>query len=101
MKQVVAVGGDTVSVGANGVRVNGLRLPHSLPQLADGQGRELPQIKLTRYRLKASELLLMTDQSDLSFDARYFGVLNRSQIKAVIVPILTKASISHFPNIKG
>jgi type IV secretory pathway protease TraF len=34
-------------------------------------------------------LLLMTDVSPISFDSRYYGLINRSQIKGVIRPIYT------------
>jgi type IV secretory pathway protease TraF len=39
--------------------------------------------------LGASEVLLMSDGSSTSFDGRYFGAVNRAQIRTVIVPVLT------------
>jgi len=39
--------------------------------------------------LGPSELLLMTDVSPTSFDARYFGPIARDQVTAVIRPIVT------------
>ena len=41
------------------------------------------------YELGAADLLLMTNVSSLSFDSRYFGLVKRAQIKAVIRPVFT------------
>lgn len=89
MKKVLAAKGDTVSVTPQGVTVNGALLPYSKPLLADGVGRPLPRMSDERYTLGASELLLMTDSSATSFDARYFGAITREQVKSVIRPIFT------------
>lgn len=101
MKKVLATKGDTVSITSEGVVVNGERLPFSLPISRDSIGRTLPHLNMIRYTLNDTELLLMTDQSTLSFDARYFGLLPKSQIKAVIVPILTWPSRSDLSNVEG
>jgi type IV secretory pathway protease TraF len=42
-----------------------------------------------RYTLGESELLLMTDRSATSFDARYFGPITREHVKSVIRPVFT------------
>lgn len=89
MKRILATGGDAVTVDADGVRVNGLLMPHSAPLAADGAGRPLPRFQADRYVLSASEVLLMSDVSSTSFDGRYFGPVGRAQIKTVIVPVLT------------
>lgn len=92
MKQVLATESDTVSFTPDGVWVNGKRLAYSVPLRVDLVHRTLPQLKATSQILHAEELLLMTDQSELSFDARYFGLLPKSQVKAVILPIFTWSS---------
>lgn len=89
MKRVLAAKGDTVSISADGVVVNGELLPHSRPLPADKAGRLLPQVTVSTRTLDDAELLLMSEVSDTSFDARYFGVINDSQIDSVIRPILT------------
>jgi conjugative transfer signal peptidase TraF len=89
MKRVVATQGDIVSINPWGVWVNNRFVEHSVPYPTDEQGRPLPELTLRQYPLKNSELLLMTDQSEQSFDARYFGLINRSQVKGVIAPVLT------------
>ena len=94
MKRVAATKGDIVSINQKGVWVNNRFIEHSLPYPTDEQGRSLPKLTYQQVPLKSSELLLMTDQSELSFDARYFGLIKRSQVKAVISPVLTWGSTS-------
>ena len=72
---------------AEGVRVNGELLPLSAPIEADSAGRPLPRFQAERFTLRGSELLLMSNVSGISFDGRYFGPIDRSQIKGVIRPI--------------
>ncbi|MDD5494463.1 MAG: conjugative transfer signal peptidase TraF [Dehalococcoidia bacterium] len=88
MKKILAAKKDKVSVSDEGVRVNGELLPFSRPLSADKQGRPLPVLR-GEYQLGDSDVLLMTDVSPLSFDSRYFGLVNRSQIKGVIRPVFT------------
>jgi conjugative transfer signal peptidase TraF len=94
MKKVAATYKDIVTITPKGVWVNHYLVLHSKPFPADEQGLLLPQLTLIKYPLNHSELLLMTDQSDLSFDARYFGLIKRSQVKFVIKPVLTWRSNS-------
>ena len=88
MKRVLAAKDDAVSIGEQGVRVNGELLPFSTPKTSDQAGRLLPRYQTDR-RLDSSEVLLMSDVSSTSFDGRYFGPVNRTQIKTVIFPVLT------------
>jgi len=89
MKKVLASTNDTVAVTDAGVSVNGMLLPLSAPLVADGAGRPLPRFQSANFVIGASEVLLMSDVSGTSFDGRYFGPVNRSQVKTVIVPVLT------------
>jgi len=89
MKRILAAGGDSVTMGASGVRVNGLLLPHSAPLPADLAGRPMPRFRADRYVLGAAEVLLLSDVSSTSFDGRYFGPVGRTQVRTVIVPVLT------------
>jgi conjugative transfer signal peptidase TraF len=89
MKRVLAVEGDVVTIANEGVRVNGQLLPFSAPLAQDGAGRSMPRLQAHRLVLGASEVLLMTDVSGTSFDARYFGPIARAQIRTVIVPLVT------------
>ncbi|MGZ8181080.1 MAG: conjugative transfer signal peptidase TraF [Methylobacter sp.] len=89
MKRILAAKKDTISVNKDGVRVNDVLLAHSTPLAADSAGRPLPKFKADSYTLDDSELLLMSDISGTSFDGRYFGPINRSQIETVIRPLFT------------
>ena len=87
MKRVLAAKDDAVLVADDGVRVNGELLPFSAPRTADAAGRPMPRFQFDRYTLGNAEVLLMSDVSATSFDGRYFGPVNRSQIQTVIRPV--------------
>ena len=89
MKRILAAKKDVVSISDDGVRVNGQLLPFSAPLKVDKAGRPLPRYQSARYTLGNSEVLLMSDVSGTSFDGRYFGPVNLSQIKTVIFPVIT------------
>lgn len=89
MKRVVAVKGDTVSIADDGVRVNDVLLPLSVPLRMDKAGRVLVRFGSNRFCLDRSNVLLMSDVTGASFDSRYFGPIDRSQIKTVITPVIT------------
>lgn len=89
MKRILAAKSDDVAVSADGVRVNGELLPFSAPKAVDAGGRPLPRFQADRYTLGAAEVLLMSDVSGTSFDGRYFGPINRSQIVTVVSPVIT------------
>ena len=89
MKRVLAAKNDTITVNDDGVRVNGELLALSAPLATDGAGRPLPRFQADSYTLAGPDVLLMSDVSGTSFDGRYFGLINRSQIKGVIRPVLT------------
>jgi conjugative transfer signal peptidase TraF len=88
MKKILAIQYDVVSIGTDGVRVNGQLLPLSAPIKADGAGRPLPDYKAS-WVLGSTEVLVMSDSNSGSFDGRYFGPIQRLQIQGVIRPIFT------------
>lgn len=88
IKQVVAAGGDRVCVEASGVRINGQMLANSAQLESDRDGRPLPHFTLPDYTLKEGELLTMSTYNPRSFDSRYFGLVRRDSIIAVVVPLL-------------
>ena len=89
MKKILAAKDDTVTISDAGVSVNGALLPFSTPLTLDRAGRPLPRYQSASFVIGNSEVLLMSDVSGTSFDGRYFGPVNRSQIKTVIVPVIT------------
>lgn len=89
MKKILATRDDAVSITDAGVKVNSALLPFSAPLTRDQAGRPLPRFQSANFIVGNSEVLLMSDVSGTSFDGRYFGPVNRSQIKTVIVPVIT------------
>jgi conjugative transfer signal peptidase TraF len=89
MKRVLATTNDRVVSTAEGLRINGELLPASVPLETDKAGRTMPHYSLSDYTLGKSELLLMSDVSGTSFDSRYFGPVDLSQVRGVIRPIIT------------
>ena len=88
MKRLVAAKNDQVTINAEGVAVNGQRLPLSKPIKLDGGSRPLPHYA-NSWVLVSNEVLVMSDSNSGSFDGRYFGSIQRSQIESVIRPVFT------------
>lgn len=82
-KKIVALEGDTISISKEGVSVNGNLLPSSRPL------RALLDLSrsLDSYRLQKDELLLMGEDEPLSFDGRYFGVIQTSDPDLNVTPL--------------
>ena len=89
LKRVFAQAGDSVSIDAAGIVVNGELLPNSAQISADNDGLELPQYRMDQKVLDDSEYLLMSDINPNSFDARYFGLIAGLQIQHVVEPFFT------------
>ena len=88
IKKIVATAGDRVAITGQGVTVNGELVPDSAPRQADPSGRPMP-FGPAEYTLGASQVLLMSNYSPLSFDGRYFGPVDGSSIVGVLRPLLT------------
>jgi conjugative transfer signal peptidase TraF len=88
MKRVAALRGDVVEFRADGVAVNGRLLARSAPRQADPSGRPLPQLRGTVV-VGPTQALMMSSYNAGSFDSRYFGLVERSQVKDVVRPLLT------------
>jgi conjugative transfer signal peptidase TraF len=89
LKRLVGMAGDKVTIDSAGVEVNGIHLANSAPRNCDGAGRPLQPYLLRDYILGPGEILLMSDYSPESFDARYFGPVQATAIESVIKPLLT------------
>lgn len=89
LKKIVAVHTDFVAITDEGVFVNNEWIENSEPLLADSTGQSLPRVQMHGQTLQQEEVMLLSDYSKKSFDARYFGPLHKRQIKNVVRPILT------------
>ena len=88
-KRVAAMPNDIITTTANGMYINGKLYPDSKPFKHDALNRTLPIWHANQTRLKAGEVVLMTEGDKNSFDARYFGPLPEQQIVSVVRPVLT------------
>lgn len=77
VKRVAAAAGDKVCALGRGVFVNGRKVAERLA--ADGEGRPMPWWHGC-VRLRGQERLLLMTRSSASFDGRYFGVTEGSDV---------------------
>lgn len=87
LKVVAAVAGDSVTVSANGVTVNGCLLPHSRALSHDAAGRRLSPWPQGHYRLSRGDFWLYAD-NDRSWDSRYWGPGQAAAVRAMAFPLL-------------
>lgn len=89
LKEVVAMAGDTIEIKEAGVFVNGQLVPNSAPLKMDGRNRPLPNLVGMVYMLNKNEYFCLSSYSPKSFDGRYLGVMQKSDIQTVIKPLVT------------
>lgn len=85
LKPVVAAFNDFVCTKNESVEINNVKI--NTPLKEEEQGRTLPKAELCRA-LTRDEFFTISSHAK-SFDSRYFGVVNRSQINGVILPLYT------------
>jgi conjugative transfer signal peptidase TraF len=87
-KRIVARPGDQVSAATEGIRVNGFLLPHTAPLLFDTRHRPLCRIVTApSYCLKPGKFWVASSDDVHSFDSRYYGPINESQILEHMRPV--------------
>lgn len=89
IKKLLASKNDKVEISSLGVFVNGKLLANSKPMATDSEGQPLPHLEYNIPALDDNSVLLMSDYNPKSFDARYFGVIDKSSIISAIQPIWT------------
>lgn len=88
LKRVIAVNGDVISINENGVFVNGIYQNLSKP-LTEGINNEpLPKLNIDKRQLTKNEIIVLGNSST-SWDSRYWGIADSSQVIAVVKPLLT------------
>jgi conjugative transfer signal peptidase TraF len=86
LKQIVAITGDRVSLGADGVAVNERPIPGSRRLGADGAGRPILAIPLGDDIVGESAFWALSTDHPGSFDSRYFGAAKTAGIIGVATP---------------
>lgn len=89
LKPIVAREGDWVEISDAGIRVNGRHLPNSAPRLTDTSGRWMPAVVHRAQRVKPGTVWVVSTYNPRSFDSRYFGPIEMSQIRGRLRPFAT------------
>src|SRR5205807_2595642 len=80
-KPIVACPGDVVEMSARGMAVNGRLLANTGPLVTDSAGRPLPHWPFGRYVVAPGTVWVASSYSVRSFDSRYFGPVESSQVR--------------------
>lgn len=86
-KPVAAVAGDQVSISPAGIDVNGVHIANSAPLRADNAQQPLPTPRYGRYTVPAGSIWLVSSYNSRSFDSRYFGSVDISNVRSIVVPL--------------
>jgi conjugative transfer signal peptidase TraF len=88
LKPVAAVFPDIVTVGTDGIAIDGAPLANSMALPTDTAGRPLTAMPPGRYPVAPDTVWIVAGHDPRSFDSRYFGPVHRSAITATAHPIL-------------
>lgn len=88
LKRVAAVSGDIIDIEEDGVWINGVFQINSR-QLHEYKGTNLNPIAKKRYQLKKNEYFMLGETPN-SYDSRYFGIVNQSQIRYKVMLLCKK-----------
>jgi conjugative transfer signal peptidase TraF len=88
-KYVLATAGDTMSISAEGLSVNGRAVPQSAVYYRDRMGRELPHVPFGRHVVGHDSLFMFSGHHPRSFDSRYFGPVPVSSVISTMRPLWT------------
>ena len=89
VKPIGAVAGDTVELRADVILVNGTPLPNSATRARDSHDRVLPHVPWGLYAVATDEVWLFATHIPESWDSRYFGPIQHTQIIATARPVWT------------
>ncbi len=81
--------GDIVELSATGMALYSRLLPNTAPLVTDTAGRPLSHWPFGRYVVAPGTVWVASTYSPRSFDSRYFGPIEASQIREHVRPLLT------------
>jgi conjugative transfer signal peptidase TraF len=88
-KPVLALPGDTVTVTASGLEVNGVPVPNSRALATDHRGRPLPRLALGPQVVRTGTVWVVSAYARTSFDSRYFGPVALAAVRSYMQPVWT------------
>jgi conjugative transfer signal peptidase TraF len=88
-KIVGALPGDVLEVQPGWVSIDGRVFPDSAVAAHDSIGRPLPHVPWGRHQVAPGEVWLFGFHNERSWDARYFGPVPLSEVRAALKPVLT------------
>jgi conjugative transfer signal peptidase TraF len=86
-KPIAAVAGDQVSISPAGIDVNGVHIANSAPLRADNTRQPLPTPRYGKYIVQPGSIWLVSSYNSRSFDSRYFGSVQISNVRSIVVPL--------------
>lgn len=91
VKRVAAIPGDVVRIDSDGVYVNGVLWPDSVPLTHDDEGRALHPYPFGVYPVAAGKVWVMSNHPR-GLDSRYFGPVPAASVISQLAPLLTWTS---------
>ena len=88
-KAIAARPGDIVELSVTGMAVNGRLLQNTPPLATDTAGRPLSHWPFGRYVVAPGTVWVASSYNLRSFDSRYFGPVEASQVREHVRPLLT------------
>lgn len=88
-KRIAAIPGDRVEVGARGVAINGAPVQRSALRQVDFRGRPLTPFSRGESVLPEGRYFVLGTNLEHSWDSRYFGPIEVSQITGSAAPVWT------------
>lgn len=105
LKRVAALPGDTVTVSAAGLLVDGRPLPGTARLDRDTAGRPIPRVPAGSYRVAPGTVWLYSARVPTSWDSRYFGAVPLAGVRSDAVllfatrcyenPLISLGSLLH------
>lgn len=89
LKRIAGVPGDRVSVGPDGISINGVEVPESALREVDARGRPLASFERGETVLADGRYFVLGTNLERSWDSRYFGPIDASQITGSAAPVWT------------
>lgn len=89
LKRVIASVGDLVEAQEHGIRVNGVDINASKILTQDTQHRPLISVLGKTFLLEENEIWLFGENSNNSWDSRYYGPIDIKYVHHVMLPLFT------------